>query len=199
MNEDKHIRPAVTKASSILGASRSDLIASVVSSKFPWLREGAIVWVRTRDFKHCMFWVKDDLEPVLLNGDDRLAALSRLLVTNVGSLPDSLEADVLAQAIRQLGYDPRGLLASPELLERIGDTLDVWLKNKDASDRQLFISACSGPVLRAEGDHGWELEFNFFNVKGGVEAWKVAGDHAAIHSAESTMLLPDHTFFWPMA
>ncbi len=199
MTEDKHVRPAVTKASSILGVSRGNLLASVVSSKFPWLREGAIVWVRTQDFKHCMFWVKDDLEAVVLNGDDRLVAISRLLVASVGSLPDDLKAEDLAHAIRQLGYDPRGLLASPELLERIGDTLDVWLKNKDASDRQLFISACADPVLRAAGDHGWELEFNFFNVEGGVEAWKVAGDHAAIHSAESTMLLPDHTFFWPMA
>jgi len=199
MNEDKYIRPAVIKASSILGGSRADLITANISTKFHWLREGAIVWVRTRDFKHAMFWVKEDLEPVVLNGDDRLAALSRLLATNVGSLPDSLTAADLAHAIRQLGYDPRGLLASPELLERIGDSLDVWLKKDDAYDRQLFISACFGPVLRAEGEHGWELEFNFFNVKGGVEAWKVEGDHAAIHGAESTMLLPDHTFFWPMA
>ena len=143
--------------------------------------------------------MKDDLDPVLLNGEGRLVALSTLFVTSVGSLPDNLTVAELAQGIRQLGYDPRGLLASPEMVEKIGDSLEVWLKNDDAADRQLFLSACSGPVLRTSGEHGWELSFNFFNVKGGVEAWKVEGDHAAIHAAESAALLPDHTFFWPMA
>ena len=48
-------------------------------------------------------------------------------------------------------------------------------------------------------DKTWKLDFNYFNTKGGVEAWKVEGDHAAIQHLESAERLPDHTFFWPMA
>jgi hypothetical protein len=199
MNEDKYTRLAASKASSLLGVGRSQLITSVVSAKFPWLREGEIVWSRTPDFRHCMFWIKDGEEPLLLNGKDWMSAVSKVLVANVGSLPDELSAATLAQAIRQLGHDPRGLLAGKQLVERVKDSLAIWLKQDDAYNRQLFLDANKDPVLRGEGDHGWELEFNFFNVNGGVEAWKVTGDHAAIESADRTALLPDHTFFWPMA
>jgi hypothetical protein len=199
MNEEECIRLAAAKASTLLGVGRGDLITGVVSSKFPWLREGEIVWSRTLDFKHCMFWIKDDEEPVLLNGKDRMSAISSVLVANVGSLPDNLSAETLALAVRQLGQDPRGLLGGHQLLERFDDSLEIWLKSDDAHDRQLFLDANTDPVLRSVGDHGWELDFNFFTPKGGVEAWKVEGDHAAIQRMESTARLPDHTFFWPMA
>ncbi|MEO5726729.1 MAG: hypothetical protein ABI134_31320 [Byssovorax sp.] len=199
MNEDKYTRLAATRASSLLGVGRGELITGVVSAKFPWLQEGEILWSRTPDFRHCMFWIVDDEEPLLLNGKDWTSAVSKVLVANVGSLPDDLSAATLAQAIRQLGHDPRGLLAGKELVERVGDSLAIWLKKDDAHDRQLFLDANRDPVLRADGGHGWELEFNYFNVKGGVEAWSVTGDHAAIQSADRKELLPDHTFFWPMA
>ena len=199
MNEEKYIRLAATRASSLLGVPRSELITAVVSAKFPWLHEGEIVWSRTPDFRHGMFWIDEGEEPLLLNGKDWTSAVSKVLVTNMGSLPDDLSAAALAQAIRQLGHDPRGLLAGRELVERVGDSLENWLKKDDAHDRQLFLDANTDPVLRADGEHGWELEFNYFNVKGGVEAWKVTGDHAAIQSADKRELLPDHTFFWPMA
>ena len=199
MNEEKYIRQAATRASSLLGVPRGELITAIVSAKFPWLREGEIVWSRTPDFRHCMFWIKDGEEPLLLNGKDWMSAVSKVLVANVGSLPGDLSADLLAQAIRQLGHDPRGLLAGKKLVERVKDSLAIWLKKDDAHDRQLFLDANVDPVLRSEGEHGWELDFNFFNVDGGVEAWKVSGDHAAIQSADRTVLLPDHTFFWPMA
>lgn len=199
MNEEKCIRLATNKASELLGVGRSELSTAVVTAKFPWVREGEIVWSRTPSFKHCMFWIKDDAEPVLLNGKDRMSALSSLLVASVGALPNELPADTLAQAIRQLGEDPRGLLAGKELVERVGDSLGIWLKHDDAHDRQLFLDANTDPVLRSEGEHGWKLEFNFFNTKGGVEAWKVEGDHAAIQHLEQTERLPEHTFFWPMA
>ncbi|MFS8071359.1 MAG: hypothetical protein ACMG6S_33735 [Byssovorax sp.] len=199
MNEDNYIRLAATRASSLLGVPRGELITGVVSAKFPWLHEGEIVWSRTPDFRHCMFWIVDGEEPLLLNGKDWTSAVSKVLVASVGSLPDDLSAASLAQAIRQLGHDPRGLLAGKELVERVGDSLENWLKKDDAHDRQLFLDANKDTVLRAEGEHGWELEFNYFNVKGGVEAYRVTGDHAAIQSADRTELLPDHTFFWPMA
>lgn len=199
MNEDKYIRLAATKASSLLGVPRGDLITAVVSAKFPWLHEGEIVWSRAPDFRHAMFWIEEGEEPLLLNGKDWASAVSKVLVANVGSLPDELSAATLAQAIRQLGHEPRGLLAGKELVERVGDSLETWLKNDDAHDRQLFLDANKDPVLHAEGEHGWELEFNYFNVKGGVEAWTVTGDHAEIQSTDRRELLPDHTFFWPMA
>jgi hypothetical protein len=199
MNEDKIIRLAATRASSLLGVPRGELITAVVSAKFPWLHEGEIVWSRAPDFRHCMFWIEEGEEPLLLNGKDWTSAVSRVLVANVGSLPGDLSAASLAQAIRQLGHDPRGLLAGKELVERVGDSLENWLKNDDAHDRQLFLDANVDPVLSADGEHGWELEFNYFNVKGGVEAWTVTGDHATIQSADRRELLPDHTFFWPMA
>jgi hypothetical protein len=199
MNEDKYTRPAAAKASSLLGVGRSELLTAVVSAKFPWLHVGEIVWSRTRDFRHCMFWLQDEAEPLLLNGEDGAKAVSRVLVANVGSLPGDLSAATLAQAIRQLMHDPRGLLAGNELVERVGDDLEVWLKKDDAHDRQLFLEANRDPVLRTEGEHGWELDFNYFNVKGGVEVWRVTGDHAEIQSADRKELLPDHTFFWPMA
>lgn len=199
MNEEKYIRQAATRASSLLGVPRGELITAIVSAKFPWLHEGEIVWSRTPDFRHCMFWIEAGKEPLLLNGKDWMSAVSQVLVASVGSLPDELSAATLAQAIRQLGHDPRGLLAGKELVARVGDSLENWLKKDDARERQLFLDANTDPVLRAEGEHGWELEFNYFNVKGGVEAWNVTGDHAAIQSADRTEHLPDHTFFWPMA
>jgi hypothetical protein len=200
MNEEKCIRAASAKASSLLGVSRSELMTAVVTAKFPWLHDGDIVWSRTANFKQCMFWIRDeDEEPVLLNGKDRMSAISSLLVANVGSLPNNLSAEALALAIRQLGEDPRGLLAGEQFLARFGDDLEVFLKTDDAQSRQVLLDANTDPVLRAVGDHGWELDFHFFTPKGGVEAWKVAGDHAAIQSMESKALLPDHTFFWPMA
>lgn len=199
MNEDKYTRPVALKASSLLGVGRGELLTAVVSAKFPWLHVGEIVWSRTPDFRHGMFWVEGEKEPLLLNGKDSTSAVSKVLVANVGSLPGDLSAATLAQAIRQLTYEPRGLLAGKELVERVGDDLEVWLKKDDALDRQLFLDANKDPVLRTEGEHGWELDFNYFNVKGGVEAWKVTGDHAEIQSIERKDLLPDHTFFWPMA
>lgn len=200
MNEEKCIRLASARASALLGVSRGDLITAVVTGKFPWLHDGEIVWSRTASFEHCMFWIREeDEEPVLLDGKDRMSALSSVLVANVGSLPNNLSAGTLALAIRQLGEDPRGLLAGKAFLERFGDDLEVLLKIDDAASRQLLLDASTEPVLRAVGDHGWELDFRFFTPKGGVEAWKVEGDHAAIHRMDCTAYLPDHTFFWPMA
>ena len=116
------------------------------------------------------------------------------------AVPAVLDADATTILQPEGGdIDPRGLLAGKNLVERVKDSLAIWLKQDDAYNRQLFLDANKDPVLLSEGDHGWELEFNFFNVNGGVEAWKVTGDHAAIESADRTALLPDHTFFWPMA
>jgi hypothetical protein len=199
MNEEKCIRLAAARASTRMGVGRGELMTAVVTAKFPWVREGEIVWSRTANFKHSMFWIKPDEELVLLNGKDRMSALSSLFDASIGSLPGDLPADTLAQAIRQLGEDPRGLLAGHELLERVNDSLSVWLKKDDAHDRQLFIDANTDAVLRAEGDHGWRLDFKFFTPKGGVEAWKVEGDHASIQVMECADYLPEHTFFWPMA
>jgi len=199
MNEEKCIRLASAKASTLLGVSRGELLTGVVSAKFPWLHEGEIVWSRTPDFRHCMFWIREDEEPVLLDGKDRMSAISSVLVANVGSLPDNLPAETLALAIRQLGEDPRGLLAGKAFLKRFGDDPGVLLKSDDAPSRQVLLDASTDPVLRSVGDHGWELDFRFFTPKGGVEAWKVEGDHAAIHRMDCAVYLPDHTFFWPMA
>ncbi|MEP7124795.1 MAG: hypothetical protein ABJE95_27955 [Byssovorax sp.] len=201
MNEEKCVRLASARASSLLGVSRSELMTAVVSAKFPWLHDGEIVWSRTPSFEHGMFWIPDeeDEEPVLLNGKDRMSAISRVLVANVGSLPDNLSAETLAQAVRQLGEDPRGLLAGKELLKRFGDDLEVLLQTSAEPSRQVLLDANTDPVLRSVGDHGWALDFAWFTPKGGVEAWKVEGDHAAIQRMDRAALLPDHTFFWPMA
>lgn len=199
MNEEKCIRLAAARTSALLGVGRGELVTAVVSAKFPWVNAGEIVWSRTANFKHCMFWIKPDEELVLLNGEDRMSALSSLFDATIGSLPGSLPADALASAIRQLGEDPRGLLAGHELLERVEDSLSIWLKKDDAEDRQLFIDASTDPVLRAEGEHGWRLDFRFFTPKGGVEAWTVEGDHASIQRMDRVDHLPEHTFFWPMA
>ncbi len=199
MNEEKCIRLGTSKASALLGVPRSELMTAVVSAKFPWLREGEIVWSRTASFRHAMLWIKDGEEPIRLDGKDRISAISSLLVANVGSLPGSLSAADLALAIRQLGEDPRGLLAGTTLLERFDGAIDIWLTTDDDANRKPFLDANTEPVLRTAGDHGWELDFNFFNPKGAVEAWHVEGDHAAIQVLESKERLPDHTFFWPMA
>ncbi|MDC3960497.1 hypothetical protein KEG38_41975 [Polyangium jinanense] len=182
----------------LLGVPFDDLLVTVIETKFPWLHAGRVVWARTQDWKQALFWVKPDGEVRHLNGPDGLANLSRMLVESTGPLPKGLPPIKLAEATRQLTFEPRGQVASREFLQRVRPYMANWLAEDNPQSRKLFEEQCEDPALHQQG-HGWTLLFRCFNVKGGVELWTVKGDESHVAETKKTLVCPAGTFVWPMA
>jgi hypothetical protein len=200
MAEDEAIvRAAKEQIEKILGAPIRRVFASVVETKFPWLRTGRVVWARTPGWKQALLWVVPEREPMQLNGPDGLSYLSEMLVDSTGPLPGGLPPLRLAETIRQLTYDPRGVVASPDYLGRLGSGITDWLKHDTPVDRRLFEEQFTEPVLQCHDGGSWSLEFHCFNVAGGVEQWHADGDAGRILRAARSPRVADGTFRWPMA
>lgn len=199
MDEDAIVQEILDDAAAALGIPADEIVAAVIDESFPWLKEGHLVWARTPNFQHAIYWIPPSGAPLRLNGSDPLPVLSKLLVANTGALPGGLTPVQLGQAVRCLTFEPRGEIATPEFLQRLGPYLQRWLRPDNAANRKLFADQCTGAVLTSPMPGRWTLEFNCFNVRGGVELWMVEGDATAVLTAAKTEKLPKGTFFWPMA
>jgi hypothetical protein len=199
MGDDAYLQAALADVQRVLGAPIHRLLVSVIQTKFLWLTTGRIVWARTKDLRHALFWVVPGRAPAHLNGPDGLSHLSEMLTSSTGPLPHGLSPLLLGEAVRQLTFDPRGVVGTPEYLRSLGPGIQHWLKSADPADQRLFEAQCAGPRLQVQDDGAWSLELECFNVGGGVERWQIGGDARQISRAESVLAVPDGTFRWPMA
>lgn len=198
-DEQRLIDEVAPLAEAILATPASKLTIQVIETKFRWVREGRVVWARTRDMRSAMFHVVLGRPPVYLGGPDALARLSELLVTSTGPLPHGLSPVLYAEAIRQLTFEPRGQIASLAFLAGVTPYLADWLHEDDAPSRARFAAACVDPTLEDRGGGQFALTFHAFDVEGGVERWVVTGDATRFLAVTRAMLLPQGTFRWPAA
>ena len=186
-------------SSAILDVPLPDIHFTDISEAFPWLRQGELIWARTLKFKAAVFWARQGLEPIQLNGSQPLGILARLLVRQTGGLTKGVSAAELAEAIRCLTVEPRGYVCTPKFRAWIYPYLRFWVRGNNAEDRERLFQLCNGPVLKRSDDEAWSLEFNYLNPKGGVESWSASGDALEIHQAESSDAVEQGTYLWPMS
>jgi len=186
----------VLVASRLLAARPEDLWLDDITPSFPWAQRYRFIRAMSRD-RRCAVIGVGESEPALpLTDGSGLARLSAILLVEKGEIPGDLTGPVLAEAVRRLTVDPRGLLASPELLRRKSPPLRAWSRTGRSADEALLRAHCVEPRLTKDAA-GWRLEFNYANHAGGIERWTVTGTRTVIASGNVTMSVADGTFNWP--
>jgi hypothetical protein len=134
--------------------------------------------------------------PRLLTGD--LAALSALLVAELGAIPGGLSPIELAEAFRRLtSAHPMGRVGEPVLL-RMGTYpqpgyLDDNLRAQDEAGRRFSAP----PSLVDLGGGQFRLEFHYWTNEGGVELWHLEGNPSALTRAQGWNSAAPGSFQWP--
>jgi hypothetical protein len=184
------------EASRILSSPEQDLSYSAIQGEFTWMKSGEIVWIRRPDFRSVLFWVRSGHQPTVLNQEKRLENVSFLLNEMLGRLPGNLGATDLAAALRKLTTDPRGFVASQAFLATVRPYRSVWTLG-DVQLEHLLESHCPDPVLQLRNDGKWNLEFQYFNPMGGVEAWTAKGSSTRVITLDRSVAVADGTFRFP--
>ena len=189
-------RAMLKEASRILSSPEQDLSYSAIQGEFTWMKSGEIVWIRRPDFRSVLFWVRSGHQPTVLNQEKRLENVSFLLNEMLGRLPGNLGATDLAAALRKLTTDPRGFVASQAFLATVRPYRSVWTLG-DVQLEHLLESHCPDPVLQLRNDGKWNLEFQYFNPMGGVEAWTAKGSSTRVITLDRSVAVADGTFRFP--
>jgi hypothetical protein len=125
-----------------------------------------------------------------------LDSLNALLRGEAIRLPDAMNAEQLAAAVRTFVRGAGGFVGSAAFWEAQKTALDMWTSRSPQAGPKSFHSYCQDPVVSRK-DGTWTLTFFFFNNQGGVEKWRVSGDKAKISEAVSDIALPNGTFLFP--
>lgn len=107
------------------------------------------------------------------------------------------------QELASMHYDQYPLVASGGTLWSVRrEDISTWLKGKEKSE-VVFRKLCPNPLLTLEANK-WEVVFNVFKKDGGVDKWKVRGEHYPekrynqIEKIQISLLKPKGTFFCPL-
>lgn len=210
------------------GEPTSELESVSMASTFPWCKRFTPFLVVDKQ-RHRAAAAADGESVLCFATDPRtqagaamaakLQALNALLDGEKVSLPRDLSAVRLAEAARACLREPGGFVATRELYDTLTTPrpgkkslpIDAWLylppprPGIDAAPtttpeqrRAMFESHASDPVFTDEGG-SWRLEFNFFTLGGGVEAWVLTGRaDSGIGNATVRDALPAGTFTPPV-
>lgn len=123
-----------------------------------------------------------------------LTNTNRLFIDEGVALPGGLE---LPSTTRRLLAGLGGWVGSPSFWQAQKDTMNMWASKRPDDGARIFEERCREPVLVENGNGTWTCEYNYFNLSGGVESWKLEGDACEVRLANARMDLPNGTWLVP--
>jgi len=212
---------AIDSAASVWGIAASEVMAADISTKLPWCQNHTI-WLTANQRRDKMLVAVDQSDnatpfgqprgtPSNVERTARLVSMNDLFVAERIALPGGMKLAMLCDSIHFCLGSPGGWVGSPAFWTEQNvepppghqgpppwNPMDMWTSKRPEDGTDLFQRYCTAPVLNQSGD-AWELAFNFFNLFGGVESWKVTGDAARIRTAEDGEAVANATFIVPYA
>jgi hypothetical protein len=158
----------------LTGARRPGDVIEATSS-YSWLKSGRIFWVSdwALDRVFVVATLGGGAPLVRLSGNP--AGISNFLSKQFdGRFPGGGQREHIARLLKDVSIGPSAVIASAAFLEnqrRSG--LHEWLKGRE-KDSAVFVRLCVG-IQGREDKNEWELQFNVFNTRGGVNLVKASG------------------------
>lgn len=164
------------------------------NSVYPWITVGNVYLVYERDRILVVAVPGDGNPPVRLTGD-RTAVASFVSKQGGGKF---IGFNALAKLFRDVAVHPTGAIGTPDLLLDPADLPD-WMQGRE-KDPNVFRRLCSG-IAGHQEENEWRLQFNVFDVKGGVEAVSASGTVSpfTIRHLSTTTVKPAGEFHYPFA
>ena len=190
-----HIDRARQEAAAILKIPPDAVVANDLTETVPWVRKHALVAAGDAD-SIFTFAVEESGKFLTFRDRDDLRPINRFFETENIRLPDGLPPEHFAGALRLLLGGPGGFVATPGFLEAERQDLASWLRPPVDESEKIFKAHVIPPSLET-GSERWRLSFHFFNRRGAVERWIIAGNGNTIGSAGCELALPEWTFRHP--
>jgi hypothetical protein len=164
----------------------------LANSVYPWRTVGNVYLVYERDRILVIAASGDGTPPVRLSDDS--AAVATFVSKQAGGKFIGFSA--LAKLFRDIAVHPTGAIGTPDLLLDPKDLPD-WLQGRE-KDPEVFKSLCAG-IAGHQDKNEWQLQFNVFNIKGGVDAVSASGTVSpfTIRKLSVTPLKPAGEFHYP--
>jgi hypothetical protein len=164
------------------------------NATYPWLTMGNVYFVYSPGRVLVVGALGDGKPPLLLTDDP--AAISTFVSKQAGGRFIGFAA--LAKLLRDVAVHPTGSIGTPDLLLDPRDVRD-WMQGRE-KDPNVFKSLCAGIAGNQRGNE-WQLQFNVFNVKGGVAAVSASGTITpfTIRQLKVTPVKPAGEFNYPFA
>lgn len=218
---------ATAAVAEVWGTPAAELQSVSIASTFPWCKRFTPFLVVDKQ-RHRAAAASDGESVLCFASDPhaqagaavsaRIQALNALLDAEKIVLPRDLSAVRLAEAARACLREPGGFVATRELYVTLTTPrpgkknlpIDAWLyvpppvpgvreaPTTTAEQRRAMFEAHATDPVFAEDGGNWSLQFNFFTLGGGVEAWRLTGrPESGLTSATVTDALPAGTFTPP--
>lgn len=183
-----------------LSALPQDLKSTDITSKYRWLKNAEILFLRGASEGSSVVFVQNGGFTILNSSKTALATrvhkIGEIVYSQIGTLP-GLSALDLASAIRTLAVDPRGYIANAAWRNSVAATLDFWLVD-GKQDAPMIKSVIAEPSLQVIQHAEWELQFRYLNHFGGIEGWVITGNPSAITKTSMRPILPNGSLRNPM-
>jgi hypothetical protein len=179
-------------------------LLDITESKFPWSKQHPLFMaIKKEDRTKLLIAVNPDgkaypFRPIpnvreAYDARINLFVVNDLIQAERIVLPRGLD---LAWSLRNMLAGLGGWVASEAFFETERDALPMWTALCPDDGPKRFEDLCSDPVIRAENEL-WVLDFRYFNLLGGVEAWHAEGDSKSVVSFAADQLVPNKTFLVP--
>lgn len=165
---------------------------------YPWFDQHRVVWITDAELFIRACLVTLDGEGLMFGEPWDTERLNRVLRREELALPGGLAAPELARCLRDLLRGPGGFVGTGEELSRERKGLTCWLRPEHdrASEEAMFARCFRDPVVEQTGE-GWTLDFFYFTREGGVERWRIQGDHDGLHEVEVRQTVASGRFRYP--
>lgn len=197
-------RIAKQAAADFFGASATNAEpVDLTTSKFPWAKRHSFYMAMNAERRKLLISVDEKgvpypFEPVsdlsqLNRSSSNMIMLNSILSTEGVNLPEGLD---LPWTSRNVLMGLGGWVGSGAFFSNEESALHLWTHLSPNDGPRLFRQYCNDPELRRSGEQ-WDLDFSYFNLRGGVEGWHAHGNQRAILGATGQTVLPDKTFLVP--
>jgi len=167
-----------------------------ISSNFPWCRKHRVFLVLNQNRAALVVVVEDEGQAMVFSGTDVLTKLNRLIQEEGIHLPGALSPMQIAEMTRRFLAGTGGFVGSSAFWHEQQDALSMWTSPSPKEGPKLFRDYCRDPIMKQENGT-WRLNFYYFNNRGGVDEWNIAGDTSQIKSAQPHQVVPQGTFLFP--
>jgi hypothetical protein len=166
---------------------------------YKWLKVGRVYWVFDWDNDRIAMVATPGggSPPVRLTGDN--VALGNFLSKQFdGRYPGASQRANIARFLKDASISPSAVIGTPEFLNAQRRSFDEWLQKREKNP-EVFAKLCTGIVGR-EDKNEWQLQFNVFNPRGGVDLLTASGTISplTIRELKVEVVKPRGEFSYPL-
>jgi hypothetical protein len=169
-------------------------VVRMANAAYPWIVTGSLYWVYERDRVLVVAAFGDGKPPRRLTGD--LPAVADFISKQSGGRFVGVAA--IAQLLKDIASGPPAVIGTADLLLDQEDLRD-WMQGREKKPA-VFKTFCTG-IRGGRREDEWQLQFNAFSTKGGVDAVSASGTVSpfTIRQFTVTPLKPAGEFHYPFA